>query len=150
MHGHVQRTHGWVFRKIRKLRHCARRVRRYIYWLAVRFPVAFCPYYRTRRKHSTPCCLFARPHCWNMQSPWYQREKSRLRSAAMLGRCTAVWPLHYSVRTPKTRSNKQEALKRIWKKFHVRYPLRTYFYNTSTSATYVCISPSSRVTLKDD
>lgn len=30
MHGHVQRTHGWVFRKIRKLRHCARRIRRYI------------------------------------------------------------------------------------------------------------------------
>lgn len=72
----------------------------------VRFPAAFCPYYRTRRKHSTPCCLFARPHCWNMQSPWYQREKSRLRSTAMLGHCTAVWPLHYNF-VPKTWSNKR-------------------------------------------
>lgn len=52
---------------------------------AVRFPTAFCPYYRTRCKHSTPCCLFARPHCWNMQSLRYQREKSRFRSTAMLG-----------------------------------------------------------------
>lgn len=51
----------------------------------VRFPTAFCPYYRTRRKHSTPCCLFARPHRWNMQSLWYQREKSRFRSTTMLG-----------------------------------------------------------------
>lgn len=69
--------------------HCARRIYSGVYLLTprgeVRFPTAFCPYYRTRRKHSTPCCLFARPHRWNMQSLWYQREKSRFRSTTMLG-----------------------------------------------------------------